>query len=336
MTIEIIQSESDFLNLKNEWNAHLIKSASHVPFLRHEYLTSWWSTLGGGEWEGGELLILTSRDQRNLLQGIAPFFLENQRILFLGSHQISDYLDLIAGPDTLTDFVNELFGFLLSAESPSWQILDLFNLPEDSPTIPLLHQAAESNGCSLKQEVLQPAPSLNLPGSWENYLNQLDDRYRHEIERKNRRAENYFLPVNWYIVEDEGQLDQELGSFLELMAHNPEKESFLNGKMITQMKSSAREAFLAGWLQLAFLTVGDIKAAGYLNFDYNGKIWVYNSGINPMFENISPGWVLLSKIIHWSIEAGRTELDFMRGDEAYKYNFGGIDKHVLRIQVSRK
>ncbi len=301
MTIEIIQSESDFLNLKNEWNAHLIKSASHVPFLRHEYLTSWWSTLGGGEWEEGELLILTSRDQTNLLQGIAPFFLENQRILFLGSHQIFDYLDLIAGPDTLTDFVNELFGFLLSAESPSWQVLDLFNLPEDSPTIPLLHQASESNGWSLKQEVLQPAPSLNLPGSWEEYLNQLDDRYRHEIERKNRRAENYFLPVNWYIVEDEGQLDQELESFLELMAHNPEKESFLTGKMITQMKSSAREAFLAGWLQLAFLTVGDIKAAGYLNFDYNGKIWVYNSGINPMFENISPGWVLLSKIILFNI-----------------------------------
>jgi CelD/BcsL family acetyltransferase involved in cellulose biosynthesis len=87
---------------------------------------------------------------------------------------------------------------------------------------------------------------------------------------------------------------------------------------------------------LAFLTVGDIKAAGYLNFDYDGKIWVYNSGINPMFENISPGWVLLSKIIQWSIEAGRTELDFMRGDETYKYNFGGIDKQVLRIQVSRK
>ncbi|MCK4489605.1 MAG: hypothetical protein KAU23_05060, partial [Anaerolineales bacterium] len=86
MTIEIIQSGSDFLNLKNEWNTHLIKSASHVPFLRHEYLTSWWSTLGGGEWEQGELLILTSRDQSNLLQGIAPFFLENQRILFLGSH----------------------------------------------------------------------------------------------------------------------------------------------------------------------------------------------------------------------------------------------------------
>lgn len=336
MTIEIIQSESDFFKLKNEWNAHLTKSASHVPFLRHEYLTSWWTTLGGGEWEKGELLILTSRDQTNILRGIAPFFIENQRILFLGSHQISDYLDLIASADTLPGFINEIFGFLKSAESPAWQVLDLFNLLEDSPTIPLLHKAVESNEWIIKEEVLQPAPFLSLPGSWEDYRNHLDDRYRHEIERKYRRAENYFLPVNWYIVEDEGQLDQELESFLELMAHNPEKASFLTGKMITQIKSSAREAFLAGWLQLAFLTVGDIKAAGYLNFDYDGKIWVYNSGINPMFENISPGWVLLSKIIQWSIEAGRTELDFMRGDEPYKYNFGGIDKHVLRIQVSRK
>ncbi|MCJ7717278.1 MAG: GNAT family N-acetyltransferase, partial [Anaerolineales bacterium] len=106
-------------------------------------------------------------------------------------------------------------------------------------------------------------------------------------------------------------------------------------KMAHQIKDAAREAFQAGWLQLAFLTVGDIKAAGYLNFDYNEKIWIYNSGINPMFENLSPGWVLLSKIIQWSIKKQKTTLDFMRGGEPYKYQFGGIDKHIIRMQISR-
>ena len=106
------------------------------------------------------------------------------------------------------------------------------------------------------------------------------------------------------------------------MTDNPEKASFLTEKMRSQMKLSSQEAFQAGWLQLAFLTVGDIKAAGYLNFDFNQKIWVYNSGINTLFENISPGWVLLSKIIQASIKAGKNEIDFMRGDESYKYHFG--------------
>ena len=119
------------------------------------------------------------------------------------------------------------------------------------------------------------------------------------------------------------------------MSDNPNKASFLTQPMISQMKSSAKEAYKSGWLQLVFLTVGDIKAAGYMNFDYDNKIWVYNSGINSLFENISPGWVLLSNIIQWNIEQGKTEIDFMRGDEAYKYQFGAQDKHILRIQIHR-
>jgi CelD/BcsL family acetyltransferase involved in cellulose biosynthesis len=88
-------------------------------------------------------------------------------------------------------------------------------------------------------------------------------------------------------------------------------------------------------MQLAFMKVGDIKAAGYFIFDFNNQIWVYNSGINPLFENLSPGWVLLSKIIQWAIDNKRTGLDFMRGDETYKYQFGGVDKKVLKVEITK-
>ena len=119
------------------------------------------------------------------------------------------------------------------------------------------------------------------------------------------------------------------------MRNNPEKATFLTEDMTIQIKTAALKAFQAGWLQLIFLTVGDIKAAGYLNFDFDQKIWIYNSGINSMFENIYPGWVLLAKLIQWSIKKGKTELDFMRGDEGYKYHFGGNDSSVVRVQVRR-
>jgi hypothetical protein len=334
MAIEIIQSEDEFLKLNEEWNSLLKISASHVPFLRHEYLRTWWATLGGGEWTDGSLEIILKRDQGMNLQGIAPFFRHKGRILFLGSFEISDYLDLIAPSKSIPDFIDEIFSYLGSPETAPWQSLDLYNLPDDSPTIPSLQQKGAKLGWLIKKEILQPAPTLKLPRTWDIYLDSLDDHYQREIERKMRRAENYFLPVDWYIVENENQLEGELDMFLELMTHNPDKKAFLSEGMIQQMKSSAREAFLAGWLQLAFLTVGDLKAAGYLSFDFNQKLWIYNSGINPLFENISPGWVLLSKIIRWGIEAGKTELDFMRGDEPYKYHFGGEDKQVLHIQVT--
>jgi CelD/BcsL family acetyltransferase involved in cellulose biosynthesis len=156
------------------------------------------------------------------------------------------------------------------------------------------------------------------------------------MERKLRKAEEYFLDIDWYIVDETKEFLDEMNDFLELMANNPAKKDFLTKKMTQQMISGAEIGFQEGWLQLVFLVVGEVKIAGYINFDFNNKIWIYNSGINPLFENLSPGWVLLSKIINWAIQEGRTKVDLMRGDEQYKYQFGGIDKHVMGITLTRE
>ena len=335
MSIELIQSTQDFLALKKDWNDLLNTSASHVPFLRHEYLTSWWSTLGGGEWDRGELSLLVDRDSSGSITAIAPFFITNGRVMFLGSFEISDYLDLISPPERLSSFVPALLDYLENEDFPTWSALDLYNLRENSPSLSILKDAGNQAGFKVTEEVIQPAPYLKLPKSWPDYLESLKDRYRREIQKKIANADQYFLPVSWYIVEDEDSLADELDAFLALMMNHPQKALFLTGKMREQIKLSAREAFREGWLQLAFLQVGDIKAAGYLNFDYNDQIWVYNSGIDPLFENLSPGWVLLGKIIYRAIQEGRTGLDFMRGDETYKYQFGGIEKKILRLQISK-
>ncbi|RLC98577.1 MAG: hypothetical protein DRI65_18085 [Chloroflexota bacterium] len=335
MTIERIHSIPDFLNLKEDWNALLTQSASHVPFLRHEFQVQWWMNLGGGEWDSGDLEILVQRDPDQKLTGISPFFISNQKMQFIGSYEISDYLDLIVAPDNLSRFIREILDYLSSDISPDWKTLDLYNLPENSPSITIMEEAARAAGFQTKLEIIQPAPSVQLPSSWQAYLDSLEDRYRQEISRKIRNADSYFLPVDWYIVNEEHNLDQEIDDFLDLMANNPEKERFLTDQMKKQIKASARAAFDGGWLQLAFLVVGNQKAAGYLNFDFDEKIWIYNSGINSVFENLSPGWVLLSKIINWSIDQGKTELDFMRGDETYKYQFGGIDQNVFHLQIKK-
>jgi hypothetical protein len=255
MTIELIQSNSDFFSLKEEWNNLLNISASHVPFLRHEYLTTWWSTLGGGEWNRGELAVLVQRDNDGNLTGIAPFFLAEQQIRFLGSIEISDYLDLISPQENIAAFSKDILSFIGSDRFPIWQSLILENLLDLSPTIQAMNNAADEAGFQIDQTILHPAPYLELPGKWEDYLANLDEHYRHEIERKIRKVEGYFLPVDWYIVDEIGDLESEMSAFLKLMAGNPEKERFLTKAMSEQMMSVAKAAFQEVWLQLAFLKV---------------------------------------------------------------------------------
>ena len=77
------------------------------------------------------------------------------------------------------------------------------------------------------------------------------------------------------------------------------------------------------------------KAACAFNFDYCGRLWGYNSGVDRRFMELSPGWVLLAYVLQWAADNGRSEFDFMRGGEEYKYRFGAVDRHVMKAVVGR-
>jgi CelD/BcsL family acetyltransferase involved in cellulose biosynthesis len=338
MDFTLLRTFPDLDPAPAEWNALLAESVSHVPFLRHEYLRAWWETRGGGEWPGAELALVAAR-QDGRLAGIAPLFFAKNReglpsLLLLGSIEISDYLDLIVRPADLPAFVRGLLDFVERAGPFNWRALDWHNLPEASPTLPVLKAEAGRRGWTFSQERTYHAPSIPLPGDFETYLSGIDKKQRHEIRRKMRRADEAGN-VRWTIVNDAAALDAEVEAFLALMAGEPDKAKFLTEAMRAQMRLSCRAAFENGWLQLAFLEVDGQKAAGYLNFDYLNRIWVYNSGIDRRFLELSPGWVLLGHLLEWANKNGRAEFDFMRGEEDYKYKFGGVDRFVARARVER-
>lgn len=340
MQLEIISAREHFDALGKEWNQLLVHSASHVPFLRHEYLRAWWSTLGGGEWSHGDLCLVAARHPDGVLFGVAPLFFTinldgEAALMFLGSIEISDYLDVICRREDVETFISAALDRLMEADVPDWHVLDLHNILEDSPTLLALEAAAKSRGLKYIQEKNYHCPYISLPGDWETYLAGIDKKQRHEIRRKIRRAESADLPVRWYIVDDESSLDDEIEAFFDLMVQDADKQAFLTDTMRAQMRRAVWAAFREKWLQLAFLEVGGEKAAGYLNFDYGNHIWVYNSGIDYQFGSYSPGWVLLGYLLQWANEQERQAFDFMRGNEDYKYRFGANDRFVVRAQVRR-
>jgi CelD/BcsL family acetyltransferase involved in cellulose biosynthesis len=337
MEFSILSSFSD--ELESEWNLLLDRTASHVPFMRYEYLQTWWETRGGGEWPQSARLVLITARRDGKLVGAAPLFhVENHAgkpaLLLTGSIEITDYLDLLAGQDDLAEFCSELLSFLSSADLPHWETLDLYNIIDSSPTLPALQNAAAQKGWGHSQEKLQHSPYIPLPGDWEAYLAGIDKKQRHEIRRKMRRAEESEVPFSWYIVNDPEKIEQETTAFMELMAYEPEKAAFLTDAMRQHFYKMVACSFEKSCLHMAFLTIGGEKAAGYFGFDYLNRLWIYNSGINPAFREFSPGWVLLGYLLKWANETGFSEFDFMRGNEEYKYRFGAVDRFVVRALLT--
>jgi CelD/BcsL family acetyltransferase involved in cellulose biosynthesis len=327
--------------LEADWNALLAESSVHVPFLRYEYLKTWWQTRGGGEWGQDAQPVIVTAHEGGRLVGIAPLFCarweEKDTLLLLGSIEISDYLDLIARPEELEGFCAELLAFLLTPEgdAPTWDCIDLYNVLDSSPTISALQKTAAMAGLKFGCEAFRPALTISLPGDWEQYLAGIDKKQRHEIRRKMRRASSGEQSVRWYFADDPALIDQQTEEFMALMAQDPEKARFLTPSMRENFRNTIRCAFDAGCLHLSFLEVGGKKAAAYFSFDYLEQLWVYNSGMDSAYNEYSPGWVLLGELLKWANENGRKAFDFMRGDEDYKIRFGSKQRDVMRVTVRR-
>jgi CelD/BcsL family acetyltransferase involved in cellulose biosynthesis len=324
--------------LQDAWNRLVDQNHSNVPFLRYGYLETWWQTHGGGEWPDAQLALVTAEEAGRLV-GIAPLFYTpnhqgQARLMLLGSIEVSDYLDLIVEQGLLQVFVDALLPFLAGAGLPAWQSLDLYNLFEDSPTLSALESAAQRPGWAQKAERVYHCPAIPLPGDWETYLAGIDKKQRHEVRRKMRRLEAADVPSRWYVVTDESTLDEEMKAFTTLMEQDEDKARFLTPPMRLFMQSVVHWAFSEGLLHLAFLENDGKKAAAYFAFDYQNRLWVYNSGIDRAFLEYSPGWVLLGYQLQWANETGRSAFDFMRGDEEYKYRFGGIDRYLQRLTLT--
>jgi CelD/BcsL family acetyltransferase involved in cellulose biosynthesis len=324
--------------LSGEWNALLDRSATRVPFLRHEVQSLWWSTLGGGEWPSGKLWLGAARGDRGELLGLCPLFQPggpkgDGRLHLIGSFEISDYLDLIVPPD----LVRELSVLLLTAleSKPSVAGLDLYNLPEASPTLTALETAAGERGWNASRQRLQPCPVVSLEGGWEAYLGRLDSKQRHELRRKMRRAEQSTSGAHLRLVSSGDDVQVQAEAFLKLMALDPTKNSFLTAPMRAHFRGLTQAAFDCGCLCLAFLDIGSEPAAAYWCFDYRDRLWVYNSGLNPAYASLSLGWVLLGQLIQWATEHGRREIDFLRGDESYKFRLGGVERSIYRLTLTR-
>ncbi len=323
-----IITEESLANLNSYWTDSRHNLNWGCIFALPGWLQVWWQVFGSGA-----ELFLRALWQNETIIGIAPFLVKEKTVSFVGSSDVCDYLDFIVAPGKERDFFSALLDDL---RTKGINQLDLNPVRHDSTVLTQLAAIARDRGyevvCTLEDVSLE----LDLPSTWDEYLAILTTKQRHEVRRKLRRLSEAGK-VDYHFVEDSAAVNNAMDTFLKMFTESRrDKATFMTARMESFFRSLADTMAEAGLLRLGILEVDTLPTAMIMCFDYNEKMYLYNSAYNPQYNSLSVG--LLSKVlcIKDSIQRGRKRFDFLKGAEAYKYHLGGSEIPLYSCQITIK
>ncbi len=316
-----------FESLAAEWD-DLFGRASHPHiFLSYTWQRVWWDRFSGT----ADLHLLAFRRNGDLV-AIAPLMLQDGRLTHLGGTDLVDYHDVLLCDVAPAELVDTLTASL--ADLPSWTELDLQSIPEWSPILAELPGAAARHGWSVEVLDEDVSPGLSLPDTWEEYLAGLGRKRRHELRRKQRRLEAAG-EVEHLVYATPDETADRLGEFIRLhRMSTPEKAEFLTPEREAFFRAVTAELAPRDMVRLYFLHLNGEPVATSLCFEHAGTRLVYNSGFDPKLRSLSVGVVNHAMVVRRSIAEGIKFVDFLRGNERYKYDLGARDRRLHRVVVT--
>ncbi len=169
--------------------------------------------------------------------------------------------------------------------------------------------------------------SLNLPNSYELYLNNLGKKKRHELKRKKSKFKTQLKDVELKsgndqlifnkFVEQHKLSDGKKGSFM-----NEETELFFQNLLT-----------IKGW-KIYFIENNNELISSAFVYENKKGCYLYNSSKNSQFDPINPGIVLIDLIIQKMIKEKKEFFDFLKGFDRYKIDLGGSPTQLYDLVIT--
>jgi CelD/BcsL family acetyltransferase involved in cellulose biosynthesis len=240
-------------------------------------------------------------------------------------------MDFITIPGKENEFFHALMEDL---KSKGVNRMDLAHVRPDSAVMTYLKEAAQGAGFTVEAVQEEISMETGLPSDWDEYISSLKGKQRHEIKRKLRRLDEAG-DIELRFLENNTDVSGAMDTFFKMFTGSrQDKAAFLTEQMESFFRLLADNMCTAGLLRLGILELDKKPIAAILCFDYNDCIYLYNSGYDPEYNNLSAG--LLSKVlaIQDSIKRGKKVFDFLKGAETYKYHLGGREVPLYRCLIN--
>lgn len=328
VTVECIRTTSALEQVAEEWSQLFHRSECRNAFLSVEWMSSWWRHWGGGH----RLMIILVRDREGQLVAVAPLYLRRSRLgafgpralCFIGTQWVgSDHLDLLVAPGYEESAIEAIVG-AVRAQCDEWDYIELADGAEDSPVFSRLCRAFKGAGM-VEQFVHEEAcPYTPLPTSFDELLAGLGSNQRYNFRRR-RRALEREAGIEFRSVQGGPELYERFADVVRLHRlrfDNQRRNTFFPASAIQSFHIDALHQLEAnGMARVFFLqSKGKVIAALY-GFSVGKTFAFYQCGMDPAWSRLSVGLVMMGCAIEEAIRTGHDEFDFLRGDDAYKFQW---------------
>jgi CelD/BcsL family acetyltransferase involved in cellulose biosynthesis len=325
VTVEWIHDPRAFL--ARDWTALVDADPEATVFHTPRYLKLFWEEFGADHLH----LAIVEQGGREL--AATAFDIRDDLLTWLGGFDVTDYMGPAGPPEGRKAAAKELMTELSARDD--WHRADLAGLPASGGWLRALHQAAGAAGFIAEVADDNVAPLLQLPATFDEYLQGLSGKLRHELRRKERRLRERFPDVRLANTTPD-TLTADLERFMEMHRSSAGgKGRFMVPGMELFFRRLADRMLPDGTLRLGFLEADGQRLAGAIGFRFRDRFLLYNSAYDQAHAAVSPGMVLVAQLIRSAIEEGCRAFDFLKGDLPYKYRFGARPRQVSRLLVSR-
>jgi CelD/BcsL family acetyltransferase involved in cellulose biosynthesis len=264
--------------------------------------------------------------------GVAALARGADGTLTFAGGQLTDEQDVVASPGHEAAVATSVARWIAEQQPPR---VRLEYVPEERPTLDAFDAVLNEAGYRVTRARQTVSPVLDLPGSYETYVQSLGKKERHELRRKVRRLETAG-PATFRFATD-AEFAAVLDRFFALhRLSRGEKAGFMTADVERFFRDVADALAPLDRLRLGVLTFDGADVAVLFGFAMGKVIALYNAAYDPGLASLSVGIISHAWAIREAIARGYASYDLLRGDEPYKYDLGARDRWLARLDAERR
>lgn len=256
------------------------------------------------------------------------------RILEPVGARVSDYLmPLVAPGYDASSLIEAMIDKLETQLSPRTMIL--WSKADDIATCDAVGRSARARGLLVHRQA-SPCPRMTLAENYAALEARWSRNHRSQVRRRIKRLGEKG-EVTLTVARTRKEIHARLPVLFEMHKSNwqargggSEFDDAANVRFIERLV----EDLPAELLHYSEVRAGDAPVSSHLGFLRGGDILWYKPAFDLAFSQYSPGMVHVAFLSRWGIENGFDALDFMQGEESYKFSWADETRETVSHAIA--